>query len=175
MPRRLQLSLLFGVFAFAFAGCAGILDDAGPSGPRTASVVRAVDGDTLIVRLDSGERERVRVIGIDTPEDVAPGRPVQCWSRKAAAFTKAALEGRSVRLVLGREARDRYGRTLAYVTRSDGFDLEVELLRGGYARTLEIAPNDDRAPRYAALERTARRGGVGLWGACPNAAEWADD
>ena len=141
----------------------------------TASVVRAVDGDTLIVRLESGETERVRVIGIDTPEDVAPGRPVQCWSRKAAAFTRAAVEGRSVTLVPGREQHDRYGRTLAYVTRADGFDLEVALLRGGYARTLEIAPNDDRAPATAQLERTARRGGVGLWGACPDAAEWARD
>ena len=64
-------------------------------------------------------------------------------------------------------------RTLAYVSRPDGFDLEVELLRGGYARTLTIAPNDDRAPRYAALERAARRAGAGLWGACPNAAVWA--
>jgi micrococcal nuclease len=173
MPRRLPHTLLLVACAGALAGCAGIPEGSGPSRPTPATVVRAVDGDTLVVRLDSGERERVRVIGIDTPEDVAPGRPVQCWSRKAAAFTKAALEGRSVRLVLGREQRDRYGRTLAYVTRADGFDLEVELLRGGYARTLEIAPNDDRAPRYRALERTARRAGVGLWGACPRAAEWA--
>jgi micrococcal nuclease len=173
MPRHLLLIVLLVACTSWLAGCGGILDDSGPSGPMTASVVRAVDGDTLIVRLDSGERQRVRVIGVDTPEDVAPGRPVQCWSRKAAAFTKAALEGRSVTLVLGREEQDRYGRTLAYVTRSDGFDLEVELLRGGYARTLEIAPNDDRAARYAALERTARRAGVGLWGACPDAVEWA--
>ena len=151
-----------------------MLGDSGPSGPQRASVVRAVDGDTLIVRLASGTRERVRVIGIDTPEDVAPGRPVQCWSLRAARFTRAALEGRDVTLVLGRETRDRYGRTLAYVSRADGFDLEVELLRRGYARTLTIAPNDDRASRYAALERTARRTGVGLWGACPNAAIWAD-
>jgi micrococcal nuclease len=171
---RLPLPALLVLLACALAGCGGILDDSGPPGPLTASVVRVVDGDTLLVRLASGERQRVRVIGVDTPEDVAPGRPVQCWSRKAAAFTKDALEGRSVTLVLGREQQDGYGRTLAYVTRSDGFDLEVELLRGGYARTLEIAPNDDRAARYAALERTARRAGAGLWGSCPAAAEWAD-
>lgn len=173
MPRLLLASLLVICLSTA-VGCAGIMDGSGSSGPMTASVVRAVDGDTLIVRLASGERARVRVIGIDTPEDVAPGRPVQCWSRRAAAFTKAALVGRSVTLVPGREREDRYGRTLAYVQRSDGFDLEVELLRRGLARTLTIAPNDDRAARYRALERTARRGGVGLWGACPNAALWAD-
>jgi micrococcal nuclease len=174
MLQRLPLPALLVLLTFALAGCGGILDDSGPRGPLTASVVRVVDGDTLIVRLESGERQRVRVIGVDTPEDVAPGQPVQCWSRKAAAFTKDALEGRSVTLVLGREERDHYGRTLAYVSRPDGFDLEVALLRGGYARTLEIAPNDDRADGYAALERTARRARVGLWGSCPAAVEWAD-
>lgn len=168
------LLLLVLLCPLATTGCAGVLDDSTPTGPLTASVVRAVDGDTLIVRLASGERERVRVIGIDTPEDVAPGRPVQCWSRQAARFTSSALEGRGVTLVLGHETKDRYGRTLAYVSRPDGFDLEVELLRRGYARTLTIAPNDDRASRYDALERTARQNGVGLWGACPNAAIWAD-
>jgi micrococcal nuclease len=173
MPRLLRATLLI-VLASALAGCAGVLDDSKPSGPVQATVVRAVDGDTLIVRLSSGERQRVRVIGVDTPEDVAPGRPVQCWSRRAAAFTEQALEGRRVTLLPGRETRDRYGRTLAYVSRPDGFDLEVELLRGGYARTLTIAPNDDRAPRYEALEHTARRAGIGLWGACPSAAAWAD-
>jgi micrococcal nuclease len=171
MPRLLR-ACLFVAVGSVLAGC-GVLDDPGRSGTLTATVVRAVDGDTLIVRRASGERDRVRVIGIDTPEDVAPGRPVQCWSRRAAAFTKRALEGRTVRLVLGRETHDRYGRTLAYVARPDGFDLEVELLRGGHARTLTIAPNDDRASRYEALERTARRAGAGLWGACPNAAVWA--
>jgi micrococcal nuclease len=170
---RLLRSCLLLVSAFALAGCAGVLEGSDPSGPTTVTVVRVVDGDTLLVRFASGKRERVRVIGIDTPEDVAPGRPVQCWSRRAAAFTRQALEGRSVTLVPGRERHDRYGRTLAYVARSDGFDLEVELLRGGYARTLTIAPNDDRAARYAALERAARRAGAGLWGACPDAAVWA--
>jgi micrococcal nuclease len=173
MPRLLRLALLL-VCVLATAGCAGIMDGSGSSDLVGATVIRAVDGDTLLVRTDGGDRVRIRVIGVDTPEDVAPGRPVQCWSRRAAAFTQAALEGRQVRLVLGRERKDRYGRTLAYVQRADGFDLEAELLRGGYARTLEIAPNDDRAPHYAALERTARRAGTGLWGACPNAAAWAD-
>jgi micrococcal nuclease len=173
MSRRLRACLLLASLP-ALAGCQGLLEDSGPSGPVTATVVRAVDGDTLIVRRGSGARERVRVIGVDTPEDVAPDRPVQCWSRRAAEFTSKALEGRRVTLVLGRETHDRYGRTLAYVAREDGFDLEVELLRGGYARTIVIPPNDDRAARYAALERTARRAGVGLWGACPDAATWAD-
>src|SRR5215470_10636722 len=92
--------------------------------------VRAVDGDTLVVALDGGIRERVRLIGVDTPEDVDPRRPVQCFSRRAAAFTARSVEGRRVELRVGREARDRYGRLLAYV-RVDGApaDLEDALLR----------------------------------------------
>jgi micrococcal nuclease len=130
--------------------------------------VRAVDGDTLVVRLDGGHQERVRVIGVDTPEDVDPRRPVQCYSRRAAAFTARTVEGRRVALTIGRESRDRYGRLLAYV-RVDGAreDLEEQLLRLGLARPLAIRPNTDHAARYAQLADEARAGGRGLWGACP--------
>jgi micrococcal nuclease len=151
--------------------------DAAPAGASAGSyrahVERVVDGDTLIVRSASGDRLRVRVIGIDTPEDVKPDTPVECWSRQAAAFTHEQLDGRDVVLTPGRERFDKYGRTLAYVERDDGVELETALLRGGYARTLAIAPNIDRAARYASLEDAARRAGRGLWGACPNAAAWA--
>src|SRR3954447_14081471 len=130
-------------------------------------VLRAVDGDTLVVTLDGGLRERVRIIGVDTPEDVDPRRPVECYSRRAAAFTARLVGGRRVSLTVGREARDRYGRLLAYV-RVDGdrADLEDALLRGGYARPLAIRPNVDHAGKYADLARAAQRAGRGLWGAC---------
>ncbi len=129
--------------------------------------VRAVDGDTLVVRLDGGGQERVRVIGVDTPEDVDPRRPVQCYSRRAAAFTARTVEGRRVSLTVGREPRDRYGRLLAYV-RVEGApeDLEDQLLRGGFARPLAIRPNTDHAARYARLAGEARARRRGLWGAC---------
>jgi micrococcal nuclease len=130
-------------------------------------VVRAVDGDTLVVRVDSGAVERVRLIGVDTPEDVEPGTPVQCYSLRAAAFTRRQLAGRRVVLRVGREARDRYGRLLAYVRR-DGArdDLEVDLLRRGLARPLAIAPNTQHASEYAGLAHEAARARRGLWGAC---------
>jgi micrococcal nuclease len=136
--------------------------------PLQGVALRAVDGDTLVVRLDGGRRERVRVIGVDTPEDVDPRKPVQCYSRRAAAFTARTVEGRRVSLTPGREPRDRYGRLLAYV-RVDGAreDLEEELLRNGLARPLAIRPNTDRAARYARLADEARAGRRGLWGACP--------
>src|SRR5258708_1227623 len=67
---------------------AGTTGDAPAAGSYRAHVERVVDGDTLIVRSESGDRLRVRVIGIDTPEDVKPDTPVECWALRAAAFTR---------------------------------------------------------------------------------------
>jgi micrococcal nuclease len=130
-------------------------------------VVRAVDGDTLVVRVDSDTVERVRLIGVDTPEDVAPGTPVQCYSLRAASFTRRVLAGTRVVLRVGRDPRDRYGRLLAYVRR-DGArdDVEVDLLRLGFARPLAIAPNTQHAAEYAGLAHEAAQARRGLWGAC---------
>jgi micrococcal nuclease len=131
-----------------------------------ARVLRVVDGDTIGVRL-AGRTERVRYIGVDTPESVKPGTPVQCFAKRAAAANAALVAGRSVRLVGDVERRDRYGRLLAYVYREpDGAFVNAQLVRDGYARTLTIAPNVAHARQFAALARTARDGGRGLWTAC---------
>jgi micrococcal nuclease len=130
----------------------------------TAQVIRAVDGDTIEVRLD-GDREDVRLIGVDTPETVKPGTPVQCFGPRASAFTHRVADGRTARLRLGVERRDAYGRLLAYVwigRRS----LNESLLRRGLARTLTIPPNDRLAPRFRRLELEAARAARGLWSAC---------
>jgi endonuclease YncB( thermonuclease family) len=130
-------------------------------------VVRVIDGDTIRVRLDDpAETRTVRYIGVDTPETVAPGEPIECFGEAASEYNKRLVAGKRLRLVLGRERRDRYGRLLAYVQIEDGPLVEDALLRRGYARTLTIAPNDDRAPHFRALEREARAEGRGLWGAC---------
>ncbi|HVW18379.1 MAG TPA: thermonuclease family protein [Solirubrobacteraceae bacterium] len=134
---------------------------------RTTTVLRVVDGDTIVVRAAGGGSERVRYIGIDTPESVEPGTPVQCWAKRAGELNDELIGGRRVRLVIGAEPRDRYGRTLAYVYREpDGLFVNAELLRRGAARTLTIAPNDRYAGRFAALAADARRAGRGLWSAC---------
>ncbi len=109
----------------------------------------------------------MRYIGVDTPETVKPGAPVQCFGKAASDFNRRLVSGRRVRLVLGRERRDRYGRLLAYVTVEGGRLVEDDLLSRGYARSLAIAPNDDRAGRFVALERLARLARRGMWGACP--------
>jgi micrococcal nuclease len=131
-----------------------------------AQVLRVVDGDTIRVRLD-GRTERVRYIGIDTPESVKPGTAVQCFAKRASAANAALVAGRSVRLVADVEERDRYGRLLAYVYREpDGAFVNGRLVRDGYARTLPIAPNVAHAHELADLARAARRAGRGLWNAC---------
>jgi len=130
----------------------------------TAYVLRAVDGDTIEVRLD-GEREDVRYIGIDTPETVKPDTPVQCFGPRAHRFNARLVTHRRVRLVFGVERRDVYGRLLAYVYLGDRF-VNAELARRGLARTLTIPPNDRFAGRFKRLQIAAARAGRGLWGAC---------
>jgi micrococcal nuclease len=134
--------------------------------PRSASVLvtRVVDGDTVEVWLD-GREEDVRYIGIDTPETVKPGAPVDCFGPQASAFNHRLVEGRRVRLVFDTERRDQYGRLLAYVYLGDRF-VNAELIRRGLARTLNIPPNDRFAGRLKRLEIAAARAGRGLWSAC---------
>jgi micrococcal nuclease len=132
-------------------------------------VVRVVDGDTIRVAL-GGRVERVRYIGIDTPESVKPDTPVQCYARRAAAENARLVARRAVRLVLDVEPRDRFGRLLAYVYREDdGLFVNAALVRGGYARTLTIPPNVRFAERFRALAAQAREAGRGLWSACASA------
>jgi micrococcal nuclease len=143
----------------------------GEQGPAAASarVVRVVDGDTIEARI--GETvEDVRYIGVDTPETVKPGTPVQCFGPQASAFNHRLLEGRRVRLVFGVERRDVYGRLLAYVyitTHSRRRLVNAMLLRKGLARTLAIPPNTRYSPLFSQIERAAAGTGRGLWGACP--------
>ena len=137
------------------------------SGPRSAIafVTRVVDGDTIEARI--GDRiEDVRYIGVDTPETVKPGAPVQCFGPQASAFNHRLVERRQVRLVFGLERRDVYGRLLAYVHLGDRF-VNASLVRRGLARSLTIPPNDRFAPLFRRLELGAARAGRGLWGACP--------
>ncbi|MDX6687795.1 MAG: micrococcal nuclease [Baekduia sp.] len=147
----------------------GYARSAGPSPAENqpARVVRVVDGDTILVATAGGAQERVRYIGMDTPETVKPRTPVQCYGKKASAANKRLVAGQAVRLVSDAERRDRYGRLLAYVYRaSDGLFVNAELVRDGYARPLTIAPNARHAREFAALAAAARRAGRGLWSAC---------
>jgi micrococcal nuclease len=114
-----------------------------------------------------GRREKVRYIGVDTPESVKPGTPVQCFAKRAAAFNERLVAGERVRLVLDLEARDRYGRLLAYVYRArDGLFVNAALVRRGYAVALTVPPNVAHAGELRRLAADARRDGRGLWSDC---------
>ena len=130
-----------------------------------ATVAHVVDGDTIVVEV-AGRTERVRILGADTPETVDPRKPVQCYGPEASAHTKARLApGTRVSLETDAEARDKYGRLLAYVyVQSTRYD--DELLRLGFARLLIIPPNGIHARAMLKAELDARSARRGLWGAC---------
>ena len=156
-PRSLAVLL-----AAALAGCAA--DPAGTE--QGARVTRIVDGDTIHVSV-AGRREKVRYIGVDTPESRRPGTPVQCFARAASAFNARLVAGRRVRLRTDVERRDRYGRLLAYVYREpDGLFVNAELVRRGFATVLTIPPNVAHSAQFLRLQRAARRARRGLWGSC---------
>ena len=132
-----------------------------------ATVVRVVDGDTVQVDID-GRREKLRLIGIDTPETVKPDTPVQCYGPEASAFTKQLLpEGTAVRVERDVEARDDYGRLLGYVYRADdGLFVNLEIVAQGYASLLTFPPNVAHVDEFVAAARAAERANLGLWSAC---------
>jgi micrococcal nuclease len=164
--RRAVLWIL--LFAALGAVGAGLLSRGGPSPERTLAgrVTRVVDGDTVHVRV-SGRDETVRYIGIDTPESVKPGTPVQCYAEAASGRNRRLVAGRDVTLRTDAESRDRYGRLLAYVyRRGDGLFVNAELVREGFATILTIPPNLAHATQLLRFERAARRARRGLWRAC---------
>jgi len=133
----------------------------------TATVERVVDGDTIIVRV-SGRRERIRMIGMDTPESVKTNTPVQCFAIAASNRTKALLPaGTAVRLVGDVEQRDKYKRLLAYVYRAkDNQFVNLSLVHDGYAVPYTFPPNVAHTGEFVAAGADARQAGRGLWSAC---------
>jgi Micrococcal nuclease (thermonuclease) homologs len=132
-----------------------------------ATMLRVVDGDTVDVTID-GQSERVRLIGIDTPETKKPNTPVQCYGPEATTFTKSLLPA-DTPLHLERDvvARDDYGRMLAYVYLvGDGTFVNMSIIRQGYARPLTIPPNVAHADEFVQAARTAEANNIGLWSGC---------
>ena len=132
-----------------------------------AVVERVVDGDTIVATI-GGRSETVRLIGVDTPESVAPTRPVQCYGKEASLFLAAVLPaGTGITLLRDVEARDVYDRLLGYVVRSsDGIFVNLELVAAGYAAVLSYPPNDHYAAALDRAQAEAVASGRGLWSAC---------
>jgi endonuclease YncB( thermonuclease family) len=164
-------SLIIALIAFGFnyyqqshgKGTPAALEQ---SQPGLYSVSHFVDGDTIAVSMN-GKDEKVRFIGVDTPETHKPNTPVQCYGPAAAAFTKSTIGGNKVRL----EAdpldtdRDRYGRLLRYVYLPDGTLVNEQLIRLGYGFYYPYFPFSKKA-QFAADQQAAITAHKGLWGNC---------
>ena len=147
-----------------------------PGGHEDATVVRAVDGDTIVVRITGrtdgpgagvaqvGQEYHLRLIGIDTPESVKPNSPVECFGKEASAAAKALLEGKTVRLVKDVEETDQYDRLLRYVYFGDEM-ANARLVVNGHASAYTYPPNVRHADLFVQLERDARENERGLWSA----------
>jgi micrococcal nuclease len=160
------LLLVAAVALLALGG--GDEEDGGSAAPparqaQAARVTSVVDGDTIHALVD-GRDESIRYIGIDTPE-VDPSIGRECFGEQASSRNRELVGGERVRLVVGTEERDRYGRLLAYVYVGETF-VNAEMVAGGFARTLEYPPNTDKAAMLGRLEQQAANAGRGLWGAC---------
>ncbi len=171
MPRSCRRVLALVAGLSLAAACGGDPGDAAtpsstervPAGAQV-TVQRVVDGDTIVVTGD----ERVRFIGVDTPETKDPRTPVQCFGEEASRRTEQLLApGTEIVLVYDVDRVDRYGRTLAYVYRaSDGLFVNASLVRDGYALAYTVPPNVAHADEFVALQRDARNAARGLWSTC---------
>ena len=127
------------------------------AGP-VVQVARVIDGDTLL--LSNGQR--VRLIGVDTPELHHPLKPVQYFAREASEFTRKMVEGKRVRLEYEPRKRDKYGRLLAYVYLEDGTFLNAEIIKQGYGFAYTKYPFR-YLDAFRQYQREAREHERGLW------------
>lgn len=153
---------------------------AGPLKVLPAVVTSVADGDTLHVKMN-GREEKVRLIGVNTPEIAHQGLGIkeESYGKEALAYTQKRLAGRQVYLELDVGERDKYGRLLAYVwlaKPANDSEAEVrakmynaELLLNGYAQVMTVPPNVKYADLFVKLQREAREAGKGLWGAAVTA------
>lgn len=167
--RRRAPPLLILALAVVASAVLLLARDPGSGAGSRAVVVRAVDGDTLKVRL-GGRLESVRVLGIDTPETHRPGTPVECGGPQASA-SMARLAPADTHVVVepdaGQDRRDRYGRLLGYVRLPDGRSAGAEQVRAGWADSYVY--DGHPVARYASLRRLeadARAARRGVWGLC---------
>lgn len=120
-----------------------------------------IDGDTIIVIIN-GKKEKVRLIGVDTPETDGPYTKEEPFGKEASAFTKKITEGKRVSLEYDWQRRDKYGRLLAYVYLEDGTFLNAEIIRQGYGTAFNKFKYKYR-DSFKRYEREARENKRGLW------------
>ncbi|CCF15827.1 staphylococcal nuclease homologue family protein [Brevibacillus laterosporus GI-9] len=161
--KHLLASLSLGV-ALAVSGCATDKDsqennEPTPNGKMKVKIERVVDGDTF----KTTRGDKVRLIGVDTPETVKPNTPVQPYGKEASNYSKSMLEGKEVTLQFDVQPFDKYQRLLAYVYLEDGTFYNEHLVHEGYARIMTVPPNVAQAEVFLKAEQDARENNRGLW------------
>jgi len=140
---------------FVFVSCVSSNDT------DTYRVLQVIDGDTVII--DHPKVDRVRYLGINTPEKLHPESPGDPFSAESTKFNKQLVLGKDVTLEIDEEKYDPYGRLLAYVF-IDGKLVNEELVREGLARTFFIGPNRKYENRINKAQKEAQKSRKGLWG-----------
>jgi endonuclease YncB( thermonuclease family) len=142
------------------------LADGEQAQPGTYAIDHFIDGDTIAINMN-GIIEKIRMIGVDTPETHKPNTPVQCYGEEAAAYTKQLIGNDRVRVASDSKSsnRDRYNRLLRYVYLPDGRMVETELITHGYGFAYTYFPFTKSA-EFTADEQQAQAAHIGLWSAC---------
>lgn len=139
------------------------------AGPEMDKVVRIVDGDTIET---VNHKEKIRLIGIDTPELHKPKTPVQCFAQEAADHLSQLIPpGSAILVTYDKNPKDRYGRTLAYVDNPTGVatptgDVGLNQIENGFAVADYVSPNKGRRTIYAQAMTKAKDAKLGMWSAC---------
>jgi len=141
--------------------------DAPCRNPVLGTVAHVTDGDTIKVETGRGV-ERVRLIGIDTPEVDRTGPDDECFGEESKAYLTAMLDGKRIWLTFDAECEDRFGRTLAYVHRGTEENSFIQrlMLQGGWAEAYAVQPNVTFQETFDSDQSQARSRGDGIWGSC---------
>ena len=136
-------------------------------GALSYKVIRVIDGDTLVLQVGDSE-ERVRLIGIDTPETLDPRKPVQCFGKEASGRAKEMLEGKNVLIKSDATQmdRDKYGRLLRYVFLEDGTSFNKYMIENGFAHEYTYTVPYEYQTEFKNAEKVARSEKRGMWGEC---------
>lgn len=129
---------------------------------QLVKVIRIADGDTITI--EGGEK--LRYIGINTPESVDPRRPVECFGKEASLRNKELVEGKIIGIEKDVSQTDRFGRLLRYVYVGDVM-INEQLVREGYAFASAYPPDVKYQERLQAAEQDAKENRRGLWSTCP--------
>lgn len=133
-----------------------------PKNGELIKVMRVIDGDTI--ELEGGER--LRYIGIDTPELHDPRKPVQCFAQEASEKNKQLVEGKLVKFYKDVNERDKYQRLLGYVYGENGLFINLELVKTGYAFSYTYPPDISKQVEFQKAEQDAKEKKLGLWAGC---------